>query len=311
MPFLRLLELAAYTSDDLSTLFEFLRGNFQDWLEVNLLSECNGRCSWCIEKGGFHPSNHAGWEEIGQAAINANKQNIILLGGEPTLYKNLGNLVRMLVSAGRFVWITTNGFLLKKTLVEGVLNGIAGVNISIHHYDLEKNTEIVGLKLKAQELKDSVRAIRLAGGKVRFNCNLIKGQIDSREKIFEYVNFAKEFGANNIRFAELKNDSGFVDLFKIFGNEYGLTDDPFINGCNQNAVINGMPVNFRQMCGLQTPCRKTPENPMQFAKEVLYYDGVLYKGWQSPTNLDAKARKSLLLDLAAKKLTVEEVANYF
>jgi hypothetical protein len=65
------------------------------------------------------------------------------------------------------------------------------------------------------------------------------------------------------------------------------------------------------LCGLQTPRRKAPKNPVQFSKEVLYYDGELYQGWQSPDNLDHKAFKNLLLDLAAKKLTVTEAATYF
>ncbi len=281
----------------------FCGGNFQDWLEVNLLSECNGKCNWCIEKKGFHPTNRADWKEIGKAAINTYKKNIILLGGEPTLYKDLKPIIQMLIGAGRNVWVTTNGSLLKNVL--GSLVGIAGVNISIHHYDLNRNADIVGVKLNEQDLKESIKAI---GGKVRFNCNLINGQIDSKQEALKYIEFAKAMGANNVRFAELKLDNdGFVDLFAIFNGEYGLTEDPFINGCNHDCIINDMPVNFRQMCGLQTLRRKAPENPIQFAKEVLYYDGEIYNGWQSPGNLDSKALRSLLLDLAAKKLTVDEV----
>lgn len=300
---------AAVTTETHPHPTNFCGGNFQDWLEVNLLPECNGKCSWCIERNGYHPSRRASWQTIGQAAIDSGKKNIILLGGEPTLYKDLKHLVQMLVDAGRLVWVTTNGFLLGKALNQGALSGIAGVNISIHHYDLERNASIVGVKLKAHELKEHIDIIRAAGGRVRFNCNLIKGQIDSWPEIQRFISFAKQMGAS-VRFAELKVDGeGFVDLFELFGNEYGLTNDPFIHGCNHNTVIDGVPVNFRQMCGLQTPRRKTPVNPIQFAKQVLYYDGELYEGWQNAGNITRKARKNLLLDLAAKKLTVDEVAS--
>lgn len=42
-----------------------------------------------------------------------------------------------------------------------------------------------------------------------------------------------------------------------------------------------MPINFRQMCGLQTIKREKPNNPKNpFIKQVLYYDGNIYNGWQ-------------------------------
>jgi hypothetical protein len=60
-----------------------------------------------------------------------------------------------------------------------------------------------------------------------------------------------------------------------------LNQDPFTYGCNKDTVICGMPVSFRQMCGLQTPLRPCPINPKQYQKQVLYYDGKLYNGWQT------------------------------
>ena len=44
----------------------------------------------------------------------------------------------------------------------------------------------------------------------------------------------------------------------------------------------GIPVNVRLMCGLQTKKRPAPINPKQYPKQVLYYDGRIYDGWQKP-----------------------------
>jgi hypothetical protein len=132
------------------------------------------------------------------------------------------------------------------------------------------------------------------------NCNCIAGEIDSVSEIEQYVEFAKRIGADKIRFAELKQDGGgFVDLAKILNYKYGLNDNPFIHGCNNDAIINGMPVNFRQMCGLQTSRRVEPENPQQVLKKVLYYDGKIYDGW--------KKQEEMMLDHELVKL-LEEVA---
>lgn len=287
----------------------FCGGNFSDWLEVNLLPECNGKCSWCIERAGFHPRYRASWGTIGQAVIDSGKQNIILLGGEPTLYKNLKNLIRMLARAKRNVYVTTNGYLLRQALDS--LDGVTGVNISVHHYDLNKNASIVGLKLKQQEISYCINQIRGSGAEVRLNCNLINGYIDSKLEVERYLEFVNNLGAQSVRFAELKMSGNFVDLTSIFGYKYGLTDDPFVHGCNHNTIINGISVNLRQMCGLQTNYRKVPVNPIQCgAKQVLYYDGIMYQGWQSSNNLDKIALIGLLSDLAAGNRTIGEVERY-
>jgi len=263
----------------------FCGGNFQDWLEVNLTDKCNGKCSWCIEKNGYHPDFHAHWSVIVKQALESKKTNIILLGGEPTLHKDLKQIIHALFMENRRVWITTNGGTLSREFIsenfEG--NGITGINISIHDSDLKQNEKITGVKIKdIADIVNIVNALHLIGANVRFNCNCISGHVDSIETMERYIEFAKRAGADKIRFSELKqDDGGFVDLAKVLNHKYGLNDNPFIHGCNSDAVVNGMPVNFRQMCGLQTSRRTKPENPVQHAKKVLYYDGKFYDGWQT------------------------------
>ncbi|RPJ75060.1 MAG: radical SAM protein, partial [Alphaproteobacteria bacterium] len=273
----------------------FCGGNFQDWLEVNLTDKCNGKCPWCIEKYGYHPKHHASWKVIAKQAIKSGKTNIILLGGEPLLYKDLSKVVAELRNAFRKVWITTNGGLLTQKYVKANLYGVTGVNISIHTYDLLLNKSIVGVDIKYLQLKDAIFYLHILGANVRLNCNCIKGHIDSVLQIENYIKFAKGINADKIRFAELKQDNeNFVDLAKVLNYKYGLNDNPFTKGCNSDAVIDGMPVNFRQMCGLQTSRRDSPEDPVQHAKSVLYYDGKFYDGWQTKEGGMGKKNDSYL-----------------
>ena len=260
----------------------FCGGNYQDWLEVMLLPECNGKCEWCIEKTGWHPKEKAPWTEIVKAAEATGRKNIILLGGEPTIYPALGSVINYLHHVAKCkVYTTTNGFRLNREYVHDSLRFLTGINISIHSYNLDLNYEITGIKLKTDQLKEAIQILKSSGCKVRFNCNLIKGHIDSQLTILDYIDFARYMDADSVRFAELKNDEdNFVDLHKIWGDKYGLNDDPYLKGCNKNVEIDGMHVNFRQMCGLQTPLR--PQHPMlkEYPKQVLYYDGKIYDGWQ-------------------------------
>jgi organic radical activating enzyme len=286
----------------------FCGGAFQDWLEVNLIQKCNANCSWCVEKVGYHPYHVASWETIANAALETCKKNIILLGGEPTLYKYIKPLIEKLIKENRKVWITTNGSKINRNFCGFNLKDITGVNISIHHYDLVKNSEITHIKLREPVLIDGIKTIHSNGGMVRLNCNTIKGYIDSEEKIVKYIKWCKLIGADTIRFAELKiEEDNFVDLATILNYKYGLNDDPFTLGCHKEAVILGVPINFRQMCGLQTSHRPAPVNPVQCRKEVLYYDGKVYDGWQSSMyKLSEQATDELLEGVAEGKITPEE-----
>ena len=281
----------------------FCGGAFPDWLEINLLKQCNARCEWCIEKNGFHPKKVVDWTELCKKALATGQKNIILLGGEPTLYPRLQNMVYALAAEKRNVYITTNGSMLSREFVKKNLKGIKGVNVSIHDYDATNNRFITGLNLDLNALMYAIEELHNIGASVRFNCNCIKGKIDNVDDAERYIWFAQAMKADKVRFAELKQCNGyFVDLAKMFSYQYGLNDDPFIKGCNLNTVIDGMPVNFRQMCGLQTELRPMPVDPIQVAKQVLYYDGVLYDGWQQV------ARKSVMADTKLLEI-LKAIAN--
>ena len=255
-------------------------GRFDDWLEINLIEKCNARCPWCIERDGLHPKEKATWNEIADAAIKTGKKNIILLGGEPTLYPHIQQIISYLHHNDRNVYMTTNGSKIDPYFIRNYLNHLTGVNISIHHHDLDENKKITGLYISIFSLQESIIQFQLLGIKVRLNCNCIKGHIDSKKEILNYIKWAKMIGVTDIRFAELKGDESFVDLAKVFKHQYGLNDDPFTKGCNQDAVIDGVNVNFRQMCGFQTLFRPKPDYFFKKIHKVLYYDGKLYDGWQ-------------------------------
>lgn len=281
-------------------------GNYQNWLEVMLTSDCNGRCSWCIEKEGYHPTDSVSWEVLAQKILDSDKDHVILLGGEPTLYPHLSKLIDKICQTKK-VFLTTNG----SSLIPGTMTiqfgGLWGMNVSIHHYDLWKNFEITGIPFDQESLRTCFRETR--GIEYRLNCNLIKGYIDSEEQIERYIDFAYEICAHRVRFAELKGDEeNFVDAAKILDYKYGLNDNPFVDGCNTNTVINGMLVNFRQMCGLQTPQRPKPPSPEQdqITKRVLYYDGNFYTGWQRRLEMDDKKLKELLKKIAKGEKTPQE-----
>jgi len=260
----------------------FCASSFRDWLEVDLIGKCNGNCSWCIERPNWRPKKVVGWRKISNKAIGSGSKNIMLLGGEPTLHKDFRKIVKKLHKANLNVYVTTNGSLLTKKWVHKNMRYAYACNLSIHHDDLEKNENIVGIKLLESNLIESISAMHEYDITVRMNCNAIHNEIDTKDKMLKYIRWCKKIGADEVRLSELKlEEENFVDLAKVWNYEYGLNDEPFTLGCVLDATIEGMPVNFRQLCGYQTTKRKYPGLANEgYEKRVLYYDGFIYDGWQ-------------------------------
>lgn len=273
-------------------------GAFADWLDVMLLKECNGHCSWCIEKNGYHPDDNVPVEELISTIIKTGKKNIVLLGGEPTLYKDLGKLIWGLSEAKLNVYLTTNGSkLTEKFAAKNRLDKLKGLNVSIHHYSRDENKKITGVKLNYDILADAITYLYINGVDIRLNCNCFKGGIDNYAQVISYLNFAKSLGVKTVRFAEITgNDDIFVKLNDIFTKE-NLPNCPFEFGCNHARKINNVNVIFRQMCGLKTSGRERPENPEQkYTKNnVMYYDGKCYDGWLTKTYQKGESKMSKLI----------------
>ena len=261
----------------------FCGGAFDDWLEVMLTSECNGKCDWCIERDGFKPELKAPWETLATLILKDRASKVIFLGGEPTLYPDLKALVRATCDE-KELYITTNGSRFNAQFVAEVLDGVTGINVSIHDWQLDRNAKITGIVLDQDTLELAVVECRRRGIRVRLNCNVIRQHVYDGVAILRYIRWAKQTGVWSIRFAELKND---VDRFRSLAGmgldaRFGLNEDPYIEGCNKQGMIEGVSVNFRQMCGLQTTMRPKPVSPhAPHDKRVLYYDGQFYDGWQT------------------------------
>jgi organic radical activating enzyme len=278
----------------------FCGGNYQDWLEVKLTSDCNGSCAWCIERDGYSPESGDS-EVLCRAILSSGKQNVLLLGGEPTLYPDEDLRLLLQGLSGVNVFMTTNGSKLTPEYIKKTLVGLKGLNISIHHYDLTRNSKITGVELS--DLLDATQALHGIGCKVRFNCNCIHQEIDSRAAIQKYLEFAKKSGADSVRFSELFGVEGeqFVSLAEVFSHTFELNDDPGTLGCTKSATIEGMPVTFKQVCGSNG--RLVPEQ--KYTKMVLYANGELSQGWRKQTMNDKKLA-AILKNVSCGKMTAED-----
>ena len=100
------------------------------------------------------------------------------------------------------------------------------------------------------------------------------------------LEFSRNMGIKWVRFSELQFESrGFVYARDIFD---GINDDPYVQGCNQNFVIDGLNVTVRQSCGIVNCIKPFPKDALMRENKadslVMYPNGEIYHGWIVPKN---------------------------
>jgi organic radical activating enzyme len=303
----------------------FCGGAYQDWCDVVLTTKCNGSCKWCIEKYGYKPDTTLAADELADRVLSTGKNNISIVGGEPTLcLEKLVSVCRVFNAAGRNVYLTTNGCNIVKVcnlLASGELV-LSQCNVSLHHYNMEKNRVITGVAIDPIELSYSVRAVRNGKTKYRANCNLCIGGIDTNTKVKEYIQHAVlYFGFHEVKFAELSfADDDFVRADSVFEDVPELSLEPFQNGCNHSFNYEGSLIHVKRVCGRHTKyhpeCATWPS--IEFKKCVVYPDGRVFDHWpyQNPskgeTTMDKKVATRSVTDILERvksgDLTVDEAA---
>ena len=143
---------------------------------ILITDRCNLRCLMCKQwrKTGKKELKTEEWKRIIDDLKSNGIKNIHFSGGEPLLRKDLKELVSYASSNGFTVGMTTNGILLTKEILEGLVEaGLRSVAISVDAIG-EDYDKIRGVENSFDKLKNALSAIR----DVRKNKN-----IDS------YINF--------------------------------------------------------------------------------------------------------------------------
>lgn len=121
-------------------------GRHHNYLRISLAERCNLRCTYCMPPEGvpLQPESHLLQTpeilSLAQHFKNHGVNKIRLTGGEPTLRKDLVDILQGLKSLGGFeeLAITTNGVTLAKNLDSYLEAGLNRVNISLDTLHPEK-----------------------------------------------------------------------------------------------------------------------------------------------------------------------------
>ena len=257
-------------------------GKYGKCLDLKLTNECNGNCPFCIEAKGYSPQNTASAEKLAETINAQDIQTVLILGGEPLLYPDIVKLLSLIRKDLNIV-LTTNGSLLTPDLASAMTPYIKGMNISIHHSTSAKHEELTKIKFNSETLYKSIHAF--GANKIRINCNLVKGYVDTRSEAEAMCGMVRRLGVTKLRFAELQNCPAlYVNARDIFVGFGGLSADPFKDGCEVPITykpFDNMEVLVRVTCGIIDPNKPPVENPTgrNINSQVMYSDRQIVAGW--------------------------------
>ena len=182
-------------------------GRIVDDLRISVTDRCNFRCVYCMPEEGLQwlqKSKLLSFEEIARVAGvfgSLGTKTIRLTGGEPTLRKDLPELVRMLRnSSGNFdIAMTTNGFLLKQLAQPLVDAGLNRVNVSIDSL-LRHRFEKITRRDALDQILDGLKAAESAGlSPIKINCVVVRGE--NEDEVVDFARLARDTGYE-VRFIE-------------------------------------------------------------------------------------------------------------
>lgn len=182
---------------------------------VKVTDSCNARCAFCsnggCNKDGCEFNYDKLWsvvDELQRKEILINRINIT--GGEPS--SAMETVEQILEKAavptynGIHVHLNTNGLLPSSQALMRHPRWDS-VSMSLHHYDLDKLSEIYGVKIP--ETAFAFEGIDL--DKVNASCNLIRGYIDSVSEVEMMMKYAISLSLPRLGFVALMKVNGYCE----------------------------------------------------------------------------------------------------
>ena len=145
---------------------EFIMSSNQDvkitgsWLTVN--RACNFRCKWCYAEGTNYNREDDMSLELAKKLVNFQAElgveDVILIGGEPTLWPHLFEIIELISQKGMKSALVTNGLLLanEKYLQKLKASSIGGITLSLKSGNKDQHKEIAG----SSEFDKVVKAVK-------------------------------------------------------------------------------------------------------------------------------------------------------
>ena len=170
---------------------------FHNYLRISLTERCNLRCNYCMPEKGVELSKESDLLSLDELYrlikifVNCGTNKIRLTGGEPTINKNLTNIIREIRKYDSIdtISITSNGLVLKNKVKELKEAGLTNFNISLDTL-VEAKFNFYTKRQGLHRVIESINEILNLYGFVKVNCVVTKGFND--DEINDLVELTKD-----------------------------------------------------------------------------------------------------------------------
>lgn len=203
------------------------------WLTLN--RRCNLRCAWCYAKGRNFAAgqnmNFALYQQLIDFLQKLEVKEIALIGGEPTCYGNLADLLRYAGQKDFCLWLITNGLMFADMayLNELIHAGIGGINFSLKGWSKRSYIDNTGMDV----FEDVIRALmNVYDSGVKYKVSFVISDTNIAH-LLEAVELAIDCGAKEFYFS-IEHDFSPLD-----GKRSGYDSDKIakvINGFSEHCA---------------------------------------------------------------------------
>ena len=159
-------------------------------LRISVTDRCNLRCTYCMPAEVFGPDyaflpraellSFEEMERLARVFVGLGVQKLRITGGEPTLRRDLPDLLARLsrIDGVQDIAMTTNGLLLPRYAADLKAAGLRRVTVSLDSLDPEVFGRMNGLGTHPQKVMDGIEAALQAGLGVKVNTVVQRGVND-------------------------------------------------------------------------------------------------------------------------------------
>ncbi len=248
-------------------------------LDIRFTKVCDNNCSFCIEKDGIDSLGQTNVQAMIDSTLKSGLKDILILGGEPFLQPK--KLLEYVLGIRMFVdkiYITTS---LPSTIakcpteVQQIISLIDGLNVSVQSTDWQENNKILVARAKHNRM-DILKSLNQSfADKIRVSINLVKGGVDTKEKLLQTLQDLQSFGCKYVKINELQNVPNlYVNFEKMMGMKLA---SPYAFGCSAEITLPGIQLKLllKRSCFMVE--RTLRANLYDLAKSL--YKRYLYRGW--------------------------------
>ncbi len=197
-----------------------LQDNFArkfNYVRISLTERCNFKCQYCLPNGykSCGNENYLNQNELFNlitVLVELGVWKIRFTGGEPTLRRDLSNILHMVkgFTSVKVIGLTTNAYHLSANLDSYIQNGLTNINISMDSLNPERFHSITQVNRLTEIQKSIDYALQTELQSIKINSVLTKDTLSEIDDFFAYVKIRNI----SVRFIELMQTGDNLKYFK-------------------------------------------------------------------------------------------------